>query len=149
MLEKYFATDTDSRFQSDKGQVAAGYNAQICTDSKNKLIVATNITNEANDSNQLSPMLEKLKEAKKELEIDEKTSMVMDAGYQNEKEIMKNKDDNEVEILVQSKLDAKKENERKKFIKKRVNKNKVPQDGFEIEDFKYDKENDVCICPLG
>ena len=31
-LEKYFVTDPDSRFQSDKGQVAPGYSGQICTE---------------------------------------------------------------------------------------------------------------------
>jgi len=127
-LEKYFATDPDSRFQSDKGQVAPGYNAQICSDSKNKLIVSADVTNESNDCNQMSPMLNNLKDIKKELKIDGKTSMIMDAGYHNEKEIMKNKEDAEIDILLQSRLEAKKENKRKRFDKKRVNKDKVPKE---------------------
>lgn len=148
-LEKIFATDPDSRFQSDKGQVAPGYNAQLCSDSKNKLIVANYISNESNDTHQISSMVKELKGIKEKLEIKEKTSMVMDAGYHNETEIMKNKDDNEIDILVQSRMDARKKNKREKRIKKRENKNKVPSYEFELKYFKHDKEQDVYICPLG
>jgi len=95
----------------------------------------------------MTPMIEKLKETKNELESKDKTTILMDAGYENE--IMKNKDDDELEILVISRSEASKENKRKNYIKKRVNKNKIPEEGFNLKDFKYDATNDICICPLG
>ena len=143
-LNRYFATDPDSGFQSDKGQVAPGYNAQICTDEKYKLIVANNITNQSNDYKQLSVMVEELKQTKKDLNIKNKTINIMDAGYDSEQEIMKNKNDDEVEIFVINKNDAIKHNE-KKF--KPNHKEKIPTKGFKSDKFKYDIEQDVFTCP--
>ncbi len=148
-LEKYFATDPSSRFQSDKGQVAPGYNAQVINSDKNKIILANGVTNESNDSHQMSPMIEILKNVKEELGVDEKTTMIMDAGYHNESEILKNKDDNDVEILVQSRDEARKQNKKNGRNRKREKKGKIPQAGFRAENFSYDKEKDVCICPMG
>ena len=148
-LEKYFATDPSSRFQSDKGQVAPGYNAQVINSDKNKIILANGVSNESNDSHQMSPMMEILKEIKEELDVNEKTTMIMDAGYHNETEILKNIDDNDVEILVQSRDEARKQNKKNGRNRKRVKKGKIPQIGYESENFKYDKEKDICICPMG
>jgi len=97
----------------------------------------------------MTPMVEKLKQIKEELEIDEKSSMIMDAGYDNESEILQNKDDKEVEILVESRIEARKQNKKNHRIRKRVDVKKVPQPGYESEYFKYDKEKDVCFCPMG
>jgi len=148
-LEKYFASDPTSRFQSDKGQVSPGYNAQVINSDKNKIILANGVTNESNDSHQMSPMMGILKNVKEELNIDEKTTMIMDAGYHNETEILKNKDDNDVDILVQSRGEARNQNKKNGRNRKREKKGKVPQAGYETENFKYDKEKDICICPMG
>lgn len=147
-LEKYFATDPTSRFQSDKGQVAPGYNAQICTDDDNKLIIVGDVTNESNDLKQMTPMVEHLKEIKKDLNIKEKTKNIMDAGYDSEQEIIKNKDDEAVEILVHNKKDAQKSGKHKGKSNKKKNE-KVPNEGFDVDNFEYDKENDNFICPEG
>jgi len=89
-LKKYFATDPTSTFQSDKGKVRPGYNPQAGSEGKNKLIVVNDVTNESNDSKQMTPMTDKLEETKKELGIEEKTHAIFDAGYDSEKEILKN-----------------------------------------------------------
>lgn len=138
-LDIYFATDEDSRFQSDKGKVRAGYNAQIAGDNKNKLIIANDVTNESNDLKQMTPMIEKVKEIKEYLEIENKTKVIMDAGYYSEVEIIKNKDDETIEVIVPDKKEA------NKTKKEGV----VPVKGFEVEYFKYNKELDIFECPLG
>jgi transposase len=148
-LEKYFATDSTSRFQSDKGQVAPGYNAQIATEEKNKLIIIPDVTNESNDLHQMTPMKENIEVVKKELEINEKTKSLFDAGYNNESEILKNKDDEMIDILVADKKDVERENKKNKKVKKNKAKNKIPAEGFEAVDFKYDTNQDVLICPEG
>jgi transposase len=137
-LEKYFATDSDSQFQSDKGQVGPGYNSQICTDDANKIIVVNDVTNESNDLKQMTPMAGKLKETKKDLEIDVRTKNIMDAGYASEQEILENKDDEGIEILVQNKKDVERRN--KKLSLEKSKKNKVPAEGFSVDDFKRYKK---------
>lgn len=135
-----FATDKDCRFQSDKGKVRAGYNAQTAVDSKNKLIVVSEVTNESNDQNQTTPMVSKLKELKKDFEIENKTDVLEDAGYFNEKEIIAFRDDESIELFIP---DAKKTN---KFKKEDLD--KIPNKDYEIDKFKYDKEKDLFICPM-
>lgn len=144
-LKTYFATDRDARFQSDKGKVRAGYNPQIASDNKNKLIVVNDVTNESNDLEQMSPMIDQIQEIKKELEIDKETEAIMDAGYFNEKEILNNKDKEGINIIVPDKKTAEESNRKIK----NQNINKIPGIGYEAKDFKYDKEKDICICPEG
>lgn len=145
-LDIYFATDPDFRFQNDKGKVRAGYNVQAVGDEKNKLIIATEVTQKSNDLEQMTPMVSKIKEIKEDLNIEHETNVVMDAGYFSEKEIVNNKDEKGINIVVPDKKEAQKNNKEKRKIKST---NKVPAEGYEIQDFKYDKENDVYICPLG
>ena len=52
-LKTYFATDEESRLQSDKGKIRADHNAQTAVDEKNKLIVVAEVTNEQNDKSSL------------------------------------------------------------------------------------------------
>lgn len=143
-LQRYFATDSTARFQSDKGKVRPGYNPQIVAEGKSKLIVANDVTNQSNDLQQMTPMIQKLKETKEELGITEKTKVVMDSGYESRKEILNNKDDKTVDILVCDKKEAQKKNEKIKPSSKNKTSKKI-----ELSDFKYDKERDIYICPEG
>ena len=61
--------------------MAPGYNVQIATEEKNNLILTTDVTNESNDLHQMTPMKENVKHVKKELEINETTKGLFDAGY--------------------------------------------------------------------
>ena len=142
-LNTYFAMDNDARFQSDNGKIRAGYNSQVVSDNKNKLIIANEVTNESNDLKQMSPMIEKIKEVKDVLKIETKTKAIMDAGYDNEQEILNNKDKKGIDIIVSDK----KESSKNKNYKKQ--KERVPRKGFEVEDFIYDGEKDIFICPEG
>ncbi len=56
-------TDKDARLLSKSGQKVAGYNVQHSIDSRHKLIVAHEVTNDGNDVKQLLPM------AKQTLEV--------------------------------------------------------------------------------
>ena len=56
-------TDPESRIMPDganKGSFVQGYNAQIAVDAQTQIIVAADITQQANDSQQLIPMLEQV-----------------------------------------------------------------------------------------
>jgi len=119
---------------------------QTAGDEKNKLIIAAEVTQKSNDLEQMTPMVAKIKEIKEDLNIEHETNVVMDAGYSSEKEIVNNKDEKGIKILVPDKKEAQKNNEKKRKIKST---DKVPAEGYDIQDFKYDKENDIYICPLG
>jgi len=56
-------TDSDSRIMPDgahKGSFVQAYNAQIAVDAETQIIVAADITQQANDKKQLAPMLEQV-----------------------------------------------------------------------------------------
>src|SRR5205807_7215688 len=72
-------TDPDARLLAKHGQIVAGYNVQIAVDDKHKLIVASEVVNDGNDSGQLHAMAQAAKEA---LGV-ETLSALADEGYYN------------------------------------------------------------------
>jgi hypothetical protein len=77
-------TDPDSRLMVTRKHGAdVSYNVQIAVDAKHKLIVASDLTNEANDLHQLSPLAEAAQEI---LEV-EHLRVTADKGYYNERQI--------------------------------------------------------------
>lgn len=86
---------------------------QTAGDEKNKLIIAAEVTQKSNDLEQMTPMVAKIKEIKEDLNIEHETNVVMDAGYSSEKEIVNNKDEKGIKILVPDKKEAQKNNEKK------------------------------------
>ena len=141
-LKIYYATDEDCRLQSDKGKVRPGYNVQTAVDDKNKLIAVADVTNEQNDKKQLGPMIEQVKEQKKELGIGSNTTGVADAGYFTEKGIIDNKDDEDFPIVVSPSVEG------GSAIRSKNGKGKkVPSAEYEVDNFAYDEDKDVYICP--
>jgi transposase len=72
-------TDADARLLSKSGQTLAGYNVQIAVDDQHKLIVASEVVNDGNDSGQLHAMAMAAKEA---LAV-ETLTVAADGGYYN------------------------------------------------------------------
>ena len=122
-------TDADARLLSKNGQVVAGYNVQIAVDSKHKLIVASEVVNDGNDSGQLYNMA---KAAKDELGVDTLT-VLADSGYYNGNTLKACEDDKIVAYVPQAKRTAQLE----------------AQDRISHEAFAYDTEADVYRCPAG
>ena len=76
-------TDSDSRLMLSNGKMDVCYNVQTAVDSKNKLIAEFEVTNKANDLNQLTPMAEKVVEILETQTI----AAVADAGYASASDI--------------------------------------------------------------
>jgi transposase len=67
------------------GQIRLSYNCQAAVDEKEGVIVAAEITNEANDKRQMLPMLEEVEET-----VEKKPEKaVMDAGYYSKENLEK------------------------------------------------------------
>lgn len=72
-------TDGDARLLSKNGQTVAGYNVQVAIDDKHKLIVASEVVNDGNDTGQLYP----LAKAAKEAVGGDRLQALADVGYYN------------------------------------------------------------------
>ena len=102
------------------------YNVQISVDSKHKLIVAHDVTNDTNDLNQLAPMAEQSKEV---LEV-ETLELTADKGYFNEEQIAECEG-----------------NDIKCYIPTPDNSHNKSKGLFTYKDFIYDEKSDVYDCP--
>jgi len=77
-------TDPDSRIMKARQGYVQGYNAQAIV-SRDQIIVATGVTQEANDVQQLKPMLETLERALEAAGIEDRPRAALaDAGYWSE-----------------------------------------------------------------
>lgn len=141
-LNTHYATDEESRLQSDKGKIRAGYNAQTAVDEKHKLIMVAEVTNAQNDKKQLTPMIEQIQEQKKALDIEGKTDVVADTGYFTEKEIIQNKDNEDCRPVVSPAAEG------KRTSKSTCGKGQaVPSVAYENDQFMFAEKRDVFICP--
>ena len=122
-------TDPDARLLAKHGQIVSGYNVQIAVDDKHKLIVASEVVNEGNDTGQLYAMAQAAKAA---LGVAALTA-VADAGYDNG-ETLKACEGDAITAYVPPP-------DRGQRLK--------AQDRFSIADFRYDTGADVYRCPAG
>jgi transposase len=122
-------TDADARILSKRGQTVAGYNVQIAVDDKHKLIVASEVVNDGNDTGQLYAMAKAAKET-----LGAKTlQAVADTGYYNGAALKECEEGGIVPYVPQPKRTGGLEE----------------QGRFTHEAFSYDAEADVYRCPAG
>jgi len=122
-------TDPDARLLVKNGQSVAGYNVQIAVDDKHKLIVASEVVNDGNDSGQLHAMAAAAKEA-----LGAQTLQVTaDAGYYNG------------DMLRACEADA-----IIAYVPAGEKNNQLAKQGrFTLQDFTYDTEHNLYRCPTG
>jgi len=122
-------TDPDARFLSKNGQSVAGYNVQIAVDDRHKLIVASEVVNDGNDTGQLHPMAKAAKEALGA----ETLQALADVGYYNGDTLRAC----EADAIVAYVPEAEKNNRLAK------------QGRFTLKEFIFDAERNVHRCPTG
>ena len=122
-------TDADARLLSKRGQVVAGYNVQVAVDEKHKLIVASEVVNDGNDTGQLYRMAKAAKEALGT----EALTVVADGGYYNGPELKACEEDGITAYVP---------------IPERTER-LAAQGRFTHADFVYEAAADVYRCPAG
>jgi len=122
-------SEPDARKMKDRGSFHFGYNAQAVVDVDSGLVVASDVTNEQNDSHQLGPMA-RLAKTNLGSSADE---LLADAGYATLPEIGELFEEGaNLTVDLPRRLMA------------------GPGDPeFHASRFSYDEENDVVVCPLG
>ena len=123
-------TDPDARSMPvGKGRgTEVAYNVQVCVDAKHKLIVDHEVTNEATDLGQLSPMARRAKEL---LQV-EAFDVVADMGYYDGKHVKACLEEGIIPYIPKANTSA---NCRLGLYSKR--------------DFRYDAKDDCYWCPAG
>jgi transposase len=122
-------TDKDARLLSKRGQVVAGYNVQIAVDDKHKLIVASEVVNDGNDTGQLHKMAKAAKDA---LGVETLTALA-DGGYYNSNALKACEEDGIVAYVPEP---------------SRTGRLKA-KGRLTLEEFVYEAETDAYRCPNG
>jgi transposase len=123
------STDADARLLSKRGHALAGYNVQIAVDDKHKLIVASEVVNDGNDTGQLYKMAKAAKEALGA----ETLQAAADTGYYNGAALKECEEAGIVPYVPEPKRTGGLEGKGR----------------FTHEAFSYDAEADVYRCPAG
>jgi len=125
-------TDPDARMMDNKKNgLEVNYNVQIAVDSKNKLILATEVTNKPSDQGHLNDMAQAAKET---LGIGEKDTLEVtaDKGYYQAEDLKKCEENGTVTYLTHQTYS-----------------NATGNPEYYSEKFKYDSKEDIYICPEG
>lgn len=118
------SSDKEANLMKSRDGYIPAYNVQIAVDSKNKMIVSTEVSTQPTDYNLLEPMVEKVK-TELQTEVNE---VFADKGYRNMEQIKR------IEKLFVSKCYV-------PLIEKQTEKNGI--------DFEYDEQGDEYICSQG
>jgi transposase len=121
-------TDPDAKLMKTAKGSEVSYNVQTVVDSKHKLIVAYEVTNERNDLGQLAVMAQQAQEA---LQVEELT-VLADGGYYEGNAL---KECEEAGVTTYVPQPESREARRRGI--------------FERKQFRYDQERDLYVCPQG
>lgn len=122
-------TDPDARLLTKRGATVAGYNVQVAVDEKHKLIVASEVVNDGNDTGQLHLMAKAAKEAIKA----ETLQALADVGYFSSTALKSCEEDGIVAYVPQPERGGRLNSEGR----------------FGRQAFTYEAETDVYRCPAG
>ena len=135
--QKASLTDPQSAQMRNHGQVLPHYSCQITADVENKIIVAADVSRSPADCHQLVPQLNQVEENTGE----RPEKVLADNGYYTI--------DNMVELEQRGIEGYLPSGPQARDAKLRSQGKEVPERPFEKSKFRYDKEKDIYICPLG
>ena len=130
-------TDPDSKVMKNHSNIEPCYNVQSVVDSKNKLILDYDVTNQANDVGLLKPMSDKVFDDYQldsfiEENPDHVITEIADAGYYKADDLLS---------INSSNVNA--------LVPKPKTSNSSGSSNFSKDNFSFDPQNDLYICPAG
>lgn len=136
-LSEFCASDPDSKVMKNHSNIEPCYNVQSVVDSKNKLILDYDVTNQANDVGLLKPMSDKVfndyqLDSFIEQNPDHVITELADTGYYKSDDLLR---------LNSSNLKA--------LVPKPKTSNATASSDFSKDNFAFDSQKDVYICPAG
>lgn len=132
--EKINLTDPDAPFMKErKGVITPAYNCQISV-SERQIITSASVVIEENDRKQLIPMIERTEEITEEAV----SAIIADSGYSSYDNYEYLQDRGKEGYIPDQYFKKVKQGEYKK-----------PENRYHKENFRYDKEKDIYICPEG
>ena len=136
-ISELCVTDPDSKIMKNHSNIEPCYNVQSVVDSKNKLILDYDVTNQANDVGLLKPMSEKVFEdyeldAFLEENPEHVITEIADAGYYKSDDLLS---------LNSSNVKA--------LVPKPKTSNYSGSADFSKDSFSFDAQKDAYICPAG
>lgn len=128
-------TDPENRImKNSSGGYEPGYNAQLATDTENKIVIGKEATNDGSDYNSLTPMMNQVKSR-----IGKNADQVLvDGGYNSYSNIV-DMSENNIDLIAG-------ENSKSKITKGQYKRRGIEKE-FYAEKFKYNKDKDVMLCP--
>jgi transposase len=135
-LKKINQTDPEAKIMKSQGGYLPAYNCQAMVDEKNQVILSAEVIDSPNDWYQIKPRIEDGKE-----EYGQAPEVVLaDTGYG---------DGPSIGYLHEEKIDGYIPDKTPKKIKAELE-NRLPDDmKYKKDQFSYDEEKDVYICPEG
>ena len=130
-------TDPDSKVMKNHSNIEPCYNVQSVVDSKNKLVLDYDVTNQANDVGLLKPMSDKVFDDYQldsfiEENPDHVITEIADAGYYKADDLLS---------INSSNVNA--------LVPKPKTSNSSGSSDFSKDNFSFDPQNDLYICPAG
>lgn len=127
-------TDHDARLMKSSGGFLLGYNCQAVVDTESQLILAANVCTEGHDQHQLKENIEEIKEAYG----DKPRVLLADAGYSCGANINYLKAEDIYGLIPHKSTSS---------IKAELDGNLPEDQRFKKDQFKYDSDRDVYVCP--
>ncbi len=136
-IKEVCTTDTDAKVMKNHSNIEPCYNVQSVVDSKEKLIVEFDVTNQANDIGLLKPMADKLTDtynlnSNTEANATDDTRIILaDAGYYKSSDLLSLNNNNT-----------------KAYVPKPKTTSASGDNDFSKDAFNYIPEEDIYVCPF-
>ena len=130
-------TDPDATFQKQRSQITTGYRAEVAVDEKEQIIVACDVINEANDTEQFVPLIEQTANNLPEVSTKESIVITADSNFSSMTNLEELKSKQNIDAYIPD----------VKYQAKQRGKKTDEDSPFHKQHFIYNQDKDVYLCP--
>jgi transposase len=136
-LKEINLTDPDATFQRQRSQIITGYRAEIAVDAKEQVIVACDVINQANDTEQTIPLIEQVENNLPEVSTtDSSITVTADSNFSSMKNLKELESKGNIDTYIP---DGKYQAQQRG--------NRTDEDSpFHTKNFTYNPKKDVFLC---